>query len=375
MPQVGDTVRYLNAVGGGVIVKIKDNIAYVDEDGFETPVLLRECVVVAQAKSNTEARNKTLSQPTAGADKNKAQSPGHEAHKTETERYPVNPAPLPLDKSESEETPYGDKINVVLGIETLDITHIGESGYEVSLVNDSNYYLYFCWMTKGDGQEKWTARYAGMVEPNIQVILCGLSREDVAMIEAMTVQLIAFKREKAFELRMPVSVEMKVDNTKFFKVHCFRDNQYFDNKVLAFEIVKDGIAVKASDNLKESARELEKALNSKRRADRPVRRPVTRRPKDKDEPLVVDLHIGELVDSTRGLSNADMLNLQIDTFRRIMDENLRNHGRKIVFIHGKGEGVLRQALYKELNYRYKGHDICDASFREYGYGATQVTIR
>ena len=45
-----------------------------------------------------------------------------------------------------------------------------------------------------------------------------------------------------------------------------------------------------------------------------------------------------------------------------------------MFIHGKGEGVLRQALMKELNHRYKGHQAQDASFREYGYGATQVTI-
>ena len=75
------------------------------------------------------------------------------------------------------------------------------------------------------------------------------------------------------------------------------------------------------------------------------------------------------------MSTADILNYQIDTFRRIMDQNLRNKGMKIVFIHGKGEGVLRQALNKELNYRYKTHDVQDASFREYGYGATQVTIR
>ena len=90
--------------------------------------------------------------------------------------------------------------------------------------------------------------------------------------------------------------------------------------------------------------------------------------------LVVDLHIHELVDNTRGMSNADMLNLQIDEFSRVMDENLRNKGRKIIFIHGKGEGVLRNAIMKELNHRYKGHDVQDASFREYGFGATQVTI-
>ena len=48
---------------------------------------------------------------------------------------------------------------------------------------------------------------------------------------------------------------------------------------------------------------------------------------------------------------------------------------KIVFIHGKGEGVLRNALIKELRYRYKSFSYQDASFQEYGYGATQVTIR
>ena len=48
--KTGDTVRFLNDIGGGVIVRIKDNMAYVaDEDGFETPMLLRECVVVAQS--------------------------------------------------------------------------------------------------------------------------------------------------------------------------------------------------------------------------------------------------------------------------------------------------------------------------------------
>lgn len=90
---------------------------------------------------------------------------------------------------------------------------------------------------------------------------------------------------------------------------------------------------------------------------------------------MTDLHISELVDSTRGLSNADMLNLQIDCFREVMDANLSQHGRKLIFIHGKGEGVLRAAIMKELNHRYKGHDVQDASFREYGFGATQVTIR
>ncbi|HCC52053.1 MAG TPA: DUF2027 domain-containing protein, partial [Porphyromonadaceae bacterium] len=49
--------------------------------------------------------------------------------------------------------------------------------------------------------------------------------------------------------------------------------------------------------------------------------------------------------------------------------------QKIVFIHGKGEGVLRAALEKELKTTYKHQSrFQDASFREYGYGATMVVI-
>ena len=47
MAKVGDIVRFLSSTGGGRIVKIEGNIAHVEEqDGFETPVLLKELVVV-----------------------------------------------------------------------------------------------------------------------------------------------------------------------------------------------------------------------------------------------------------------------------------------------------------------------------------------
>ena len=65
----------------------------------------------------------------------------------------------------------------------------------------------------------------------------------------------------------------------------------------------------------------------------------------------------------------------MDVFTKTMNEYKNKKGQKIVFIHGKGEGVLRQALIHELNYRYKSCSYQDASFQEYGYGATQVTIK
>ena len=77
--------------------------------------------------------------------------------------------------------------------------------------------------------------------------------------------------------------------------------------------------------------------------------------------------------------NIEITGLTLDklarAFRRVLDRYKTNKGQKIIFIHGKGEGVLRQAIIHELNYKYKHFQYQDASFQEYGYGATQVTIR
>jgi len=111
--------------------------------------------------------------------------------------------------------------------------------------------------------------------------------------------------------------------------------------------------------------------------ERPATPKKRKRPKVKlqSDIIEVDLHIHELVDITTGLSNADMLQLQLDKFHAVIDENKNRKGQKIVFIHGKGEGVLRNEILKLLKSRYKSYYYQDASFKEYGFGATMVVIR
>ena len=75
------------------------------------------------------------------------------------------------------------------------------------------------------------------------------------------------------------------------------------------------------------------------------------------------------------MNATDILNYQLDVFRKTLQEYAKKKGTKIVFIHGKGEGVLRQAIINDLRFRFKNYTYQDASFQEYGYGATLVTIR
>lgn len=367
MTKVGDIVRYLNDVGGGRVVRIEGNMAWVDDDGFETPVLVRECVVVRTAEDETAAQTAATRNDKSKVAVAQAQTP------TMTK---ATDTAVETDDEPVVEIPGGDILNITLGFEPTDRHRLTESDFDASLINDSNYFIYFNLASRDADTIRWASRYAGIVEPNTELWLGSFARLDIATFDHIRFQYIAFKRDSEYTAKDPGSVDIKVDTTKFFKLHCYRPNPYFENDVIAFNLVdKDTPADRRVVDLDK----LKKSIEKNTAESRPERRPVTKhraeRQKRTDEPLVVDLHINSLLDTTAGMSAADMLNYQIDTFRRIMDENLRNFGRKIIFIHGKGEGVLRQAITKELNHRYRGHDARDASFREYGYGATQVTIR
>ena len=69
--------------------------------------------------------------------------------------------------------------------------------------------------------------------------------------------------------------------------------------------------------------------------------------------VVVDLHADALLETTAGMGSTDILNYQLNVFREKLKEYCRKKGQKIVFIHGKGEGILRNAIINELRYKYK----------------------
>jgi dsDNA-specific endonuclease/ATPase MutS2 len=48
--------------------------------------------------------------------------------------------------------------------------------------------------------------------------------------------------------------------------------------------------------------------------------------------------------------------------------------KKIVFIHGVGNGKLKHELRRILDAEYKNLRYQDASFKEYGFGATMVLL-
>lgn len=104
------------------------------------------------------------------------------------------------------------------------------------------------------------------------------------------------------------------------------------------------------------------------------RKSVRVKPKERSQPAMeVDLHIHNLTENQRHLSNYDMLTLQLDTARHKLEFAISKRIQKIVFIHGVGEGVLKMEL-ETLFSRYDNVKFYAADFQKYGLGATEVYI-
>lgn len=102
--------------------------------------------------------------------------------------------------------------------------------------------------------------------------------------------------------------------------------------------------------------------------NRPFKKDAGRKSHD----MEVDLHIHELIDTERGMSNYDKLSLQLETARQKLEAAILKKQKRIVFIHGRGDGVLKKEIRQLLkDYPVEFHD---ASFSKYGLGATEVII-
>ncbi|OAV65619.1 recombination and DNA strand exchange inhibitor protein [Bacteroidales bacterium Barb6XT] len=351
--QIGDKVRFLNAVGGGVVrcFRGKDQVLVEDEDGFELPVLIKECVAVGDGGMPTRTAFR---------------KPPAETPKAAPPALKPTPKVIPVV-----ETPEGERLNVCLACLPIDPKALQQSRYETYFVNDSNYYLFYNYMSRRNNS--WYSRANGLVEPNTRIFLEEFGKEDLNDLERICVQLIAFKKDKPYSLKNAVSVELRVDTVKFYKLHSFIPNDFFDEDALIFPVIRKDMPEK---ELVISAADLQEAMQQKVSADRnhPAPRPPAKHQQESSV-IEIDLHIAQLLDNTSGMSNADMLNYQLDKFRETLAAYVGKKGQQLIFIHGKGDGILRKAIEQELHTKYRAYYYQDASFREYGFGATMVTVR
>jgi DNA-nicking Smr family endonuclease len=95
----------------------------------------------------------------------------------------------------------------------------------------------------------------------------------------------------------------------------------------------------------------------------------------KGEIMEVDLHIHELLDTHNGMSNSEIIAVQLEHFERTLRIAENKKIQRVVYIHGVGQGVLRAEIRKMIHDYYPNCEFMDAPYSHYGYGATEVRIR
>lgn len=346
--QPGDKVRFLNEVGGGIVTRLEGNLVFVeDEDGFEVPAPVFEVVVIERAQ-----------------DLESAASNDKPASKKETRNEVVSHRTVV--ENEMEEDGHDD-FNPRIYLAFLNGSKIldEKSVLQMHLINDSNYHCTYLLSKLGtDGYMH--ALHQGSIEPNTKISLADVAVKDLDVNWEM--QLILYKKGKPFPALAPVSASLKLKARRFLKDNSFAANDFFYQPALLIPVIKSELEQKL-DLLTETET---LAIIKEKEIKLPTQK--TFKAKSTPELLEVDLHIHELLDSWENLSNGDILQIQLDKFHSVMQANGANKGRKLVFIHGVGNGTLKTELRKQLERKYKGINFQDASFREYGYGATMVII-
>lgn len=87
----------------------------------------------------------------------------------------------------------------------------------------------------------------------------------------------------------------------------------------------------------------------------------------------IDLHLHEIIDDESDLTDTQKLRRQVAEFKSFYKKARAKFVRKIVAIHGVGEGVLKHEIRTYLS--TQDHlEFYDADFSEYGKGATAVEL-
>ena len=404
--KIGDKVKFLSETGGGKIAGFQGkNIVLVeDEDGFQIPTPVNEVVVVESEDYSTA---NVINRRAEEQEQKAAETPllrGHRSVKAmmqegQDEEVDMS-APDMVDISKdvsfrpkAEERKGGNQLSAYIAFAPTNDSSLDTPHFEAYFINDSNYYMrYVILSVEGNSS---SIKNEGEAEPNTKVFIEEISSQDINHVGRLVVQLLAYKRDKNFIVKAPVSVELRLEPLKFYKTHTFEDTPFFESPVLLYTIVEND---KPARSLVVDAKELKKemyghaAAQAREDATTEKKKQLVRRYDDNqskgnaknapyirnrgiDDAIVVDLHAETLLDTMQGMQAGDILEYQMKVFRDTLKQYENKKGQKLIFIHGKGAGVLRRALINELTYKHKSYQWQDASFQEYGYGATQVTIR
>jgi len=322
--RIGNKVRFLNEKGEGVVTRIKDkNHVFVEVDGFEIPYRVSELVIVDTEIIFSEDDKHT------------------EEIKHESVFFVVEPDhEMPLLQNE----------------------------FGFYLLNSSSFNLLFTYSIR-DGNLYQTTKQ-GEIGAFQKVLLKKIQKHLLKEFAYHKLEILFFKKTH-YSSQKPVAEEIHLSES-VLNPQQFIPHHDFKFPVWAYTL-KDNFseAKKLTQTLTDYDVERLRTLKEIKKQEKvsvPHKNPAYLVDKE------VDLHIENLVDSYKGMTNHDMLQLQLRHFQKNLDEAINNRYHKIVFIHGVGNGRLKQEILNILAGYTKEVRYYDGEYKKYGLGATEVLI-
>lgn len=344
MIKVGDRVKFLNDVGGGKVTRYvgKNMVNVENEDGFEVPYPVSMLINV-----DDPALNKKDNVVEKEMVKEREELP-EEVIETTGEIIPGKNAP-----------------DFYFCIVPADAKNPLAGDIDLFLMNDSNFTVLYHYAHYINGEYK-TVKH-GTVHPNTEEELETIGLNDLSDLPEYFFNLIYFRKDDK-SWYPAISKKFKLNPVKFYKEKSFHSNAFFEENAMIFQISENVLNTELDKLTEDDFRKVVKAKEKKAPESKPVK-------KQHLDTLEVDLHIHELVDNANGLSNKEILDIQVEKVEREMRSAIESRAKRVVFIHGVGQGVLKQEMAKLLKSKFPKYVYQDASFKEYGYGATMVMIR
>ncbi len=361
--KIGDTVRFLSSKGEGIVRRIDKNVVWVEgEDGFELPTPIKECIVVDKKDTYIPAYKTP-----------------QELREKEKEQHKIK-AELPISQTiiEEPEREDGDQMSVYLAWLPEDFANFGSGNMEAYLINDTNYTLLYTYgYLNSRGEQRNLS--SGEIERETRLLVDTFDLSELVDREHLFLSLIAYKEGKNYLPKPLYNLRSKINKLKFFKRHCFVENDFFDEDALLLPLIEKDVVIAKEEEVVETLLQNSKLVKEEVHV---TNEPIIIRKKESmpiasvsnQKFLEIDLHIEKLLPSLQGVSSEDILDYQLEYFRSKMNENIRRKGLEIIFIHGQGDGVLRKAIVTELQKSYSKCRYEDANVEQYGFGATKVEI-
>ncbi|MBR5146272.1 MAG: DUF2027 domain-containing protein [Bacteroidales bacterium] len=353
--QIGDKVNFLNSTGGGTVKRIIDTrmVEVTIEDGFDIPVLMSDLVLDFRSQQDRRQQVVDNAQKEIQQKQIIEEKEIDDARKSSLRRFGRN----------------AEEDGLYLAFVPQDQQWLLTGLLDVVLVNNTPADALYSFNIKEEG--KYISVDYGSIAPHSKVVIESISREDIEYWCEGYIQVILSQEEADFIYR-PLHAPFSFRSSRFFKDGSYVESGVLGEKalmikltsLLALKETETDLAKMMKDGDKKTVA-AQKLVKEKAAIDRHQTAPGE---------AIVDLHIGELVDNILGMSSNDMFRTQMIYFKKMLESAIANEYDKVTFIHGVGNGVLKNAIIEELKH-YDNTSNRMASIVKFGVGAIDVMIK